>query len=132
MWIDRSLLQGPRVAVVTSQRQYLAVLRSIDYKEPDEFCPARMLACVHSFEAAGELVCVVGINLPRTRAMDSIDVAALLVHEAVHVWQRTRDAIGADGVGRELEAYAVQNIAAGIMRAYVKASSSVAAAVTGP
>lgn len=122
-WIDRTLLLGPRVAVVTTERQFRRVARSLGVADAAGYVGDGWLGAVHAYDVGGELVCVVGLNLPRLAQLDGIDVAALIVHEAVHVWQRVRDALAGD-VGREGEAYAVQNIAAGIMRAYVKASSS--------
>lgn len=128
MWIDRCLLLGPRVAVVSSQREFQRVVRRLGIDDADPYCDPRWNACVHAYEADGELVCVVGLNASRLRQMDGIDAAAVLVHEAVHVWQRVRDALGPGDLGKEMEAYAVQNLAAGLMRAYITSSSPVVAA----
>jgi hypothetical protein len=125
MWCDRSLFRGPRFAVVTSQRSFRAVLKQIDaLDDVDPYCEPSWLACTHAFDVSGELVCVVGLNLTRIAELEPIDAAALLVHEAVHVWQHTRGAMGPGDLGVETEAYAVQNIAAQLMRAYVAATSA--------
>jgi len=126
LWLDRSLLQGPRLALVTSERQFQAAMRAISMKDAGPWLLANQHACVHSYDDEEGVICVVALSLPACARMSEIDVAALLAHEAVHVWQRVADAIGGD-LGREMEAYAVQNIVANLMRAYVKASSSAAA-----
>lgn len=124
-WLDRCLLQGPRVAVVTSQRQFVAAMKGLGVADPDPFCDPAWHACVHAFEVDGDLVCVTGLNLPAlARLGDGIDVAGVLAHEAVHVWQRIRDRLGPGDLGREMEAYAIQNIAVQLMRAYVSATAS--------
>jgi hypothetical protein len=115
------------VAVATSARGYAAVMKKLRVREPDAWCEAGWFACVHAFEVRGELVCVVALNVERLVHEAPIDAACHLVHEAVHVWQRVRDFLGPGDLGREMEAYAIQNIAAELMRAYVRATSSASA-----
>lgn len=47
-------------------------------------------------------------------------VVNLLVHEATHIWQDMRDAIGEKFPSSEFEAYAMQNITAELFAAYEK------------
>jgi hypothetical protein len=58
------------------------------------------------------------VCIPVTPQTDGIDVATLLVHEAVHVVQEYFRYIGEDNPGNEIEAYAIQNVSASLMRAY--------------
>ena len=102
----------------------MRVLRQIDAaSDPDPYCDPRWHACTHAFDVDGELVCVVGVNMAAMERLSPIDAAAVLVHEAVHVWQRTRARLGPGDLGVEMEAYAVQNIAARLMESYVRGSS---------
>ena len=47
-----------------------------------------------------------------------IQIAAILAHEAVHIWQLIRREIGEDKPGDEGEAYAVQHITQELLQAY--------------
>lgn len=124
IWIDQALVPGPHMALVTTAAQYRAALRRFGISDDDPWIRPGSDACTTAFTtAAGKLLCVVSIDVAACEAMEPIDVAALLAHEAVHVWQRIADVIGGD-LGRELPAYAVQNISAGLMRAYERATSS--------
>lgn len=111
---------------MTNERQFRAAKKAIDTDDPEPMLAGSMHACVHSYERAGELICLVALDLRACARMDGIEVAATLVHEAVHVWQRVRDILGPGDLGREMEAYAVQNIAGHLMRAYAAISSSAA------
>lgn len=62
------------------------------------------------------IVCIDGSD----KNMTGIQVASILVHEAVHIWQEHRDAIGEQKPGSESEAYAIQSISHRLMEAYVQ------------
>lgn len=44
------------------------------------------------------------------KGIDKVPLTALIVHEAVHIWQRAKDDMGEDRHGDEVEAYAIQAI----------------------
>jgi hypothetical protein len=67
----------------------------------------------HAKNNKGESVCMVG--LAGWEGRDPVEVAGLLVHEAVHVWQQYCADIGEDRPGDEQEAYGVQAIAQELM-----------------
>ena len=122
--MGRSLLLGPRVALVTSERQFKAAKKSAGVACDDAMLEPGWNACVHAYDdAEGNLVCIVALNLERCRHASGIDMAALLAHEAVHVWQRVRQRLGPSDLGMEMEAYAVQNIVGNLMRAYASITS---------
>lgn len=122
-WLNRGLLLGGYLAFVTSQAEFDQALKEIDlpdYKE--DFVPHGWPACTHSFaNVNGSVACIVGLNMERAAQEDPIDVAALLVHEAVHVWQHNESAAGKLGCfGTEGEAYAIQNISTSLMTEYAR------------
>ena len=121
-WLDRGLFQGGYLALVTSQAEFEKVLADIKMAEyTDAFVPNGWPACTHTFSNVdGSIACIVGLDLAHCAEQDPIDVAALLVHEAVHVWQQNESAAGKLGCfGTEGEAYAIQNISTRLMSAYV-------------
>lgn len=56
-------------------------------------------------------------------SLTGVQVAALLVHEAVHIWQQHRKFIGESEPGDESEAYAIQALSQRLMEAYVEAKA---------
>ena len=50
--------------------------------------------------------------------MDGVNIAGILMHEAMHVLQDYLEYIGEQAVGRETQAYAVQAISVRLMEAY--------------
>ena len=122
-WLNRGLLLGGYLAFVTSQEEFDLALKEInlpDHKE--EFVPNGWPACTHSFaNVNGSVACIVGFSMEHAAEQDPIDVAALLVHEAVHVWQHNESTAGKLGCfGTEGEAYAIQNISTSLMAEYAR------------
>lgn len=73
-------------------------------------------ATAHFFEMGGEVSVLVCI---RTRQkITPIQVACLLVHEAVHIWQHYTDSIGEKNPSSEFEAYSIQAISQELMELY--------------
>lgn len=121
-WLNRTLMWGPHLALVTSQAEYKKALKDLNLTDTDLFVPNDWNACTHTFKTEqGNVACIVGINMAHAANMEPIDVAALLVHEAVHVWQYTeKSAGGTHPFGDEGEAYGIQNISAVLMRAFTE------------
>ena len=119
-WLDRKLLLGGYVAFVTSQTEFEQALVDIKVTDKPDYVPNGWPACTHSFElSSGELACIVALDLEKAAQEDPIAVAALLVHEAVHVWQQNESKAGKLGCfGDEGEAYAIQNISTNLMVEY--------------
>lgn len=60
------------------------------------------------------------VALPSHEGRGPVEVAGLLVHEAVHVWQRWARDIGEENPGDEQEAYAVQSISQELMAEFAR------------
>jgi hypothetical protein len=65
-----------------------------------------------------ELVCIVTMQGWEER--EPIEVAGLLVHEAVHVWQEYCHRIGEQNPATEQEAYGIQCISQELMAEFVR------------
>ena len=120
-WLDRRVAApGPYLTLVTSQDEFDAVLRH--FKMPlgtPYLSSARADATAHFFDnQRGDSVAVVALG--DTTGRSGVEVAGLLVHEAVHIWQTHRENIGETHPGREQEAYAVQSIAQELMAEYAR------------
>ena len=121
-WLSRNLLFGGYLALVTSQKEFDRALANIKVTEKIEYVPNGWPACTHTFDnVKGSIACIVALDLARCAEEDPIDVAALLVHEAVHVWQHNEGKAGKLGCfGDEGEAYAIQNISTRLMGEYAR------------
>jgi len=121
-WLDRSLMRGGYLTLVTTQAEYKHALKDMNVEASDRFVTPGSYATTHTLNNdKGELAFIVGVDLERMKDFDSIALAALLVHEAVHVWQGTEREAGVMGCfGPEGEAYAVQNISSELMHACAK------------
>ena len=120
-WLDRRVAApGPYLTLVMSQDEFDAALRH--FKMPlgtPYLLNARADATVHFFDnRSGDSVAVVALG--DTTGRSSVEIAGLLVHEAVHIWQTHRESIGETHPGREQEAYAVQCIAQELMAEYAR------------
>jgi hypothetical protein len=119
--VDDALVRNPiRVALCRDEDAYNCTVRAlgIPVEERKPWLDESALACVHFvWDDRGELVALVCIGKVR----DRIDVSAALTHEAVHIWQRAKQQLGATGEGEpglEFEAYAIQNISRNLIAAY--------------
>ena len=118
-WLNKTLIEGDFLKVCTTEAEYYRTLRylKVPVAEWDRWLLPESLATTHYFDTPkGSRVSIVCI--PVKPAEDGIDVATLLVHEAVHVVQEYFRYIGEDNPGSEIEAYAIQNVSASLMKAY--------------
>lgn len=66
----------------------------------------------------GNLVALVALHDDYWRRAKTLEAYALLVHEAVHVWQAYARGISENEPGAEQEAYAIQGISQALMQEY--------------
>lgn len=72
----------------------------------------------------GQEVVIVKLDPVKAAEVNPVQVAALLVHEAVHIWQRHCEPIGShNDHGDEEEAWAIQGLAQTLMYDYVRQTS---------
>jgi hypothetical protein len=118
-WLNNTLIEGDHLCACFTEQDYYRLLKSlkIPIADWDRWLMQDALATTHYFNTPkGNRLTIVCI--PVKPDADGIDVATLLVHEAVHVVQEYFRYIGEDNPGSEIEAYAIQNVSATLMRAY--------------
>lgn len=118
-WLDRELVTGPYLGLATTEVQFHKAMRHC--KVARENWPAWVSegadATTHTFaNKDGNTACMVCIR-PR-EGHTPIKIAAILVHEAVHVWQEHCERIGERNPSPEFEAYSIQAISQRLMQAY--------------
>lgn len=120
-WLDRRVaLAGPYLTLCTSEEEYLAALKHCKIKPIDDWIktPWADATVHHATNDKDERVTLVCIRVNDSRT--PIEIAGLLVHEAVHIWQDYADRMGETNPGKEQEAYAIQAIAQELMAAYAR------------
>jgi hypothetical protein len=118
-WLNKTLIEGDHLCTCFTEQEYYRLLKSLNIPvaDWDRWLMQDALATTHYFTTPkGSRLTVVCI--PVKPEVDGVDVATLLVHEAVHVVQEYFRYIGEDNPGSEIEAYAIQNVSAALMNAY--------------
>lgn len=115
IWCSRSLITNPLFfGICTSEKLFKKELRRLKIKDgPDFLLTDHANATAHFFEKDGKTSALVCINGKCKNS--KIEIYALLVHEAVHIWQKIRSHIGEHNPSDEFEAYSIQQISLELM-----------------
>lgn len=116
-WLTRDAATPlPYHCLVTTEAEFNSVMRYLKIKHPPRWQGGGH-AATHSFDKPdGSLCCVVALDATKGRELGQ--VLALLVHEAVHIWQNYCEYIRESSPSSEFEAYTVQRIAQSLFYAY--------------
>lgn len=117
-WLNRELVVGPHLILVTSEKEFKQVLKQLNFKKPIRWIGETATATTTTLECKSKRYCLVSLNLITIAELDPIDIATVLVHEAVHVFQQHCKNIGEDNPSEEFEAYSIQHISQQLMIAY--------------
>lgn len=118
-WLDRRIAApGPFLALALNQQQLASACRDLGMVTPEFFDAPGSSGRTWVFDGKRGLACIVAIK--DFEARTPIEIAGLLVHEAVHVWQQYADDIGERNPGSEQEAYAIQSIAQELMAEFAR------------
>lgn len=118
-WCQFSLVFAPvYLAICTSEAEYLKICKQL--KVPKQSIGDWINAGADGTMTTmtinnGKPVCIVCVR-PRSKQTRAA-YAALIVHEAVHVWQKCRREIGESDPSAEFEAYAIQSITQTLLKA---------------
>jgi len=126
-WRDRRIAApGPYLALCLDEAAFHVALAECGVKDYREFMrTAHAHATTHQLiNKNGNLVCIV--TLGPWAGRKPVEVAGLLIHEAVHVWQMYCERIGEHTPGAEQEAYGIQAIAQELMQSFVEQTACAA------
>jgi hypothetical protein len=124
-YVDRGLVFNPLyVGLAITAKDFDEECNKLGITKPPVFVPEGCGACVHYLEKKSDgfireiaIVCLKE-NSHKTKKIEAIH--AMLVHEAMHVWRRCRQALGEDYPSSEFEAYSMQNLCQSIFTSYKK------------
>jgi hypothetical protein len=120
-WLDRRIAApGPYLCLCLSEPEFKAAVAHL--KAPtdlDWIKTPQADATAHTFDSPSGGLTVV-VCLQGAEGRNPVEVAGLLVHEAVHAWQAYADHIGERNPGIEQEAYAIQSIAQELMAEFAR------------
>lgn len=119
-WLNRQFIVGPYLAICFTEGEFRRILKKLDVPKDDWVswinpgADATTHTLMNKDKRRAAVMCIDTSCNP-----DPVAVAGLMVHEAVHVWQRHMQAIGEDEPSLEFEAYSIQAISQAFMWEYV-------------
>lgn len=121
-WLSRELITGPHMALVLSEEDYTKVMDDMGAPMSARgpwIGGTGTDARVHILENnKGHVACIVALNVPS--GASGIEIAGILVHEAVHIFQGWCENTGEKNPSSEFEAYSIQSIAQTLMESYAE------------
>lgn len=119
-WLDRALFISPiYYGLCLSEAEFRAELRRLKVPRdewPSFVCSDRADATTHILSRGNKRIAIVALS-DKNKA-SNIQINALLVHEATHIWQEILLLVGERAPSSEFEAYAVQALSQSLMQAY--------------
>lgn len=120
-WIGRSLIVSPySISLCLSEDSFRHEMKRL--KVPVSSWPKWIIegygGTTHTLEEneKHEMALVICIKKEKSSTRDA--VIGLIVHEAVHVWQKVRDNLREEFPSTEFEAYSIQQITVNLIDAY--------------
>lgn len=117
MWLDRRVAKaGPYLTLCLSKKELDKATKKL-ISQSLEFPKIGAVCFTFTKESTDDLCAVVALS-EAARSCNSIEIAGLLVHEAVHIWQAYAESIGERCPAAEQEAYAIQGISQELLAEY--------------
>lgn len=121
-WLDRTLFVSSHyITLCTTEKLFKKALKHLNIaknERPEFLSDWNSSATAHFFTNRKDKEASVVVCLGSTEGKTLSQVYALLVHEAVHIWQETKECLGETNPSVELEAYAIQNLSYQLMSEY--------------
>ncbi len=99
-----------QMAIALDDRTHKRLLKEVGINDTAPYILESENACVHKYSREGDYRAIVCFNPKDIRKWSIGHAAAVAAHEAVHVWQFTRDTIGEREPASEQEAYFVDYV----------------------
>ncbi|TDV06056.1 hypothetical protein [Paraburkholderia caballeronis] len=122
------LLRRPcHLALCLDETSYLREMRRLKIASPSAFVIDGKSATMHWFDGkeGKDDLAIVCVDMHRLRECTGTQIAAVLVHEAVHVWQGVCEVMGEESPSREFEAYSIQRISQDLMWLFTELTGKV-------
>ena len=118
-WLSRQMaMPGPCLTLCLSQQEFNTICRPMGLPDTP-FISGGFGGRTHFVQRDdGEMTAIVCIGL--TEDHSAVEIAALLVHEAVHVWQHYCESINEHDPASEQEAYGIQSLSQSLMAEYAR------------
>jgi len=118
-WLGRDVgMPAPRMTLCLSEREYFKALQDLGCSHiKDAWLGPNANASTHTLTKGGHVATIVCLQDDNR---NPISTCAVLVHEAVHVWQAYTESIGEDKPSSEFEAYGIQSISERLMIEYAR------------
>lgn len=122
-WLERCLLTGPFLTLCTTPAAYRRACKHLGVAKRDRpqfLLHPRYGAAVHFFESCTSVHDTAIVCIQADSKYSLAQIHALLVHEAVHVWQHARRGYNETAPGEEVEAYGIQAISQALMEEFAR------------
>jgi hypothetical protein len=118
LWLSRSFcFPGPYLAFCATEEDFKKCLKDLKIEEKISWIKEGFNAATHEFvNTDGKTALIVSLDTSQQKS--NIEIAALLVHEAVHIWQIYMESLNEKKPGSEIEAYGIQAISTFLFSAY--------------
>jgi len=118
-WLDRRVAHaGPYLTLCLSEDELALVGKKLN--QNGLYFPVSGALCCTFVNKKSEQLCAVVSLSSSAQSKNAIEIAGLLVHEAVHVWQAYIEDMGERFPGAEQEAYGIQAISQELLAEYAR------------
>lgn len=124
-WLDRRIsCPGPFLSLCLDAPSFKKACAHLRVQPPPFILNDWSQATAHIFQSDRGLAAIVCLR--DWYGASPIEVAGLIVHESVHIWQEYAESIGERNPGREQEAYAIQAISQELMQSFAEQTKGLA------
>ena len=113
-WLDRGFIYGPHYTLCLNEKEFHAALDHLGVVNKPSFLNRYASATTHFPENQKGKLCAV-VCLGDWKEHNGVEIAGLLTHEAVHIFQEWCLRHGEVAPGQEIEAWSIQWLAQNLM-----------------